>query len=35
MRFLAAHEISERKLLRELTARQRDLLARELESPRP
>ena len=31
-RFLAAHEIGERKLLRELTARQRELLATQLES---
>jgi hypothetical protein len=33
MRFLTAHEISEHKLIRELTARQRELLARELETP--
>jgi hypothetical protein len=31
-RFLAAYEISERKLIRELTTRQRDLLAAQLES---
>jgi hypothetical protein len=34
-RFLAAHEINERKLIRELTVRQRGLLAGELELPRP
>ena len=33
--FLAAHEISEHKLIRELTLRQRELLARVLESPAP
>jgi hypothetical protein len=33
--FLTAHEISEHKLIRELTARQRELLARELASPAP
>ena len=35
IRFLTAHEISEHKLIRELTARQRELLARELQSPAP
>jgi hypothetical protein len=33
--FLTAHEISEHKLIRELTGRQRELLARELESLAP
>lgn len=34
-RFMRSHEISEHKLIRELTLRQRQLLATELESPAP